>query len=132
MKETESSEKVVDLLTEIRDGIVQGNAYAAHIAANTTTIRRDVTGIREGRTGADARLREDPLKPALRRQVNLVKKRYYAMLKDNPFTQLLPISRQIRKEDRAAGVAGGYRDDLALNNRAWKEIKREQAGMPPF
>ena len=131
-KEIESSEKVVELLTEIRNGIVKGNAYAAHIAANTKTIRQDVTGIRDGRTGADARLHEDPLKPSLRRQVELVKKRYYALLKENPFTQLLPICRQVRKEDRAAGIAGGYRDDNGLNSRASKEIKREQAGHPPF
>ena len=125
-------DRVIGLLTEIRDGIVTNNSYAARTAANSTQIRRDVMGIRLGDTGPDAKLRKDPLAPAERRQVDAVKKRYYELIRENPHCHLLTISRQIRRLDHSLGKTGGYKDDFALNNRASKEIKREQAGQPPF
>ena len=125
-------DRVVGLLTEIRDEIAANNSYAARTAANSTHIRRDIHGIRLGDTGPDAKLHKDPLAPAERRQVDAVKKRYYELVRENPHCHLLTISRQIRRLDRSLGRIGGYKDDFALNNRASKELKREQAGLPPF
>lgn len=132
MQSTKSIDDVCGILTEIRDGILQGNEFASQTAKNTRTIRQDVSGIRLGQTGPDAVLHRDPLTPAERRQVNLVKARYTEKRSANPHYSLLSISRAVRREDHAAGVRGGYKTDLALNSRASLEIKREDAGRPPF
>jgi len=131
-KDSESNREVVTILRNIHEAIVEGNTYASRTATNTKYIRRDVSGIREGRTGANARQREDPLTPAERRQVDSVKRRYYEKRKENPHYSLLSVSRDVRREDLKKGIAGGYKDDMALNHRASVEIKREDAGLPPF
>ena len=132
MQQNADLERIYGVLTEIRDGIGRGNDFAAQTAHNTKAIRQDVSGIRQGRTGADARIAKDPLGHAERRQVELVKSRYREKRKTNPAYSLFSISKAIRREDHAAGIRGGYKTDLALNSRASLEIKREDANLPPF
>lgn len=132
MQNNKSIDDVCGILAEIRDGILHGNEFASQTARNTKTIRQDVSAIRQGRTGADAVLHKDPLTAVERRQVNLVKARYTEKRSTNPHYSLLSVSRAVRREDHDAGIRGGYKTDLALNSRASLEIKREDAGLPPF
>lgn len=132
MKTEQADPAVVEILTKIHAEIIRGNEFASRTATNTKCLRQDVSGIRQGRTGPDARTRTDPLARAERRQVELVKKRYYELRKDNPHCSLFAISKAIRRADKAAGIVGGYKTDNALNSRASKEIKREDAGIPIF
>lgn len=129
---TSTDEQVINLLTEIRDGVNANLVANKQTARSSTYIRADIGAIREGRTGADSRQHEDPLTRAQRRQVNEVKKRYAEKLITNPHYSLLSISKAVRREDLSKGVEGGYKTDIALNSRASKEFHREQKGLPPF
>lgn len=112
-------------------GAPAGDALAP-IQRRLDALARDVTAIRQGRTGADAALRADPLEPAKRRQVERVKAVYYKRRADYPGCSLLAVSRQVFAEDRRAAAPGGFATYGALNARASREIKREDAGGTPF
>ncbi len=141
-----SKTRVIGLLTEIRDKITIVNGHAAETAANTrstardarravanlSAIKRDVSKMRAGDSGGGSDLRGDTLTPAERRQVNEVKRRFRAKRQENPHYPLLAVSRSVLRDALAVGERSGYKKELALNARASKEIKREDAGLPPF
>lgn len=116
---------VVDILKEIRDNLRENTSYAARTAANTKIIRQDVSGIRQGRTGADAKPLKDPLPPGKRRQVDEVKRRYYEKISKFPNYSLFSIAKAVFDEDRRKHVRTGYDNIMALYHRANTEINRE-------
>lgn len=129
---SETTKTSESLLREILGAIQSGNEERRRLTRAATTIRGDVSAIREGRTGADARTREDPLSTSERAQVDEVKTRYYERRKANPRYSLLSVSKEVFKEWQSRCEYGGYDSFAALNTRAWKEIQREDKGLAPF
>ena len=95
-------------------------------------LQRDITAIRDGKTGADKQLRADPLTPTKRLQVEQVKARYYEKRELNPGCSLLSITRQVFEDGRRQGLTDGFNSLQGLNARAVREIKREDNGLPAF
>lgn len=130
---------MVSLLTEIRDGIREGNRHAAKTAANTgktaantTQLRRDVTGIRAGDTGRGKSRGKDPLNHTQRRQVEAVKAKYYEKREENPNYSLFSICERLIKTQPKSDAAAGYDEARPLYMRVRKEIEREDMGKPIF
>ncbi len=117
----------IDRLVRSVESIAADTARTASAAEKTTrnmtTLRQDVSAIRDGRTGADARLRKDPLTPAQRRQVDEVKRRYAKLLENGYTHSRLGVAKAVMREDGFAGRAIGYTDAKALDNRVAKELK---------
>lgn len=124
--------EVVREVEGLRELFDRQYAVTRTIAGMLKTIRRDISGIREGRTGREARQREDPLQPAKREQVDAVKGRYRERRQLNPRYSMLSISRCVFREWQKDGRTSGYESFEKLNNRAWKEIRREDRGLTPY
>ena len=129
--------RVLAILEQIRDQVRLGNGFASRTAANTGNIanniiriRKDIADIRNGETGSKPSA--DTLTPVERQQVDETKRRIRALRQKNPHYPLLAVSRSVRRDFATRGICGGYKTDLALNSRVSRELKREDAGLPPF
>ena len=128
-----------ELLARILDEVQACSGYlkttaesTAKTATHAKNVRKDIRSIRDGKTGPSPLRGIDPLPRPRREEVNRVKEIIREKRKMNPAYSLLSVSKQVRKESARIGRVGGYTTDLALNSRASTELKREEAGLPPF
>ena len=121
-----------DLLTQIRDAILEGNSDRKTIKGYGRTISQNLSAIREGRTGIEAQKNKDPLTPIQRATVNEAKIRFKNRRIANPKYSQLSVSKEVFHEWQRKEKDSGFADALALNHRVYLEIKREDIGLPPF
>lgn len=128
----ETSSNINDLLIQIRDAIREGNSDRKTIKGYGRSISQNLSAIKEGRTGSEARLNKDPLTPIQRATVNEVKTRYKNRRIANPKYSQLSVSKEVFRDCQRLGNESGFADVFALNHRVYLEIKREDIGLPPF
>lgn len=121
-----------ELLIQIRDALLEGNDDRKTIKGYERAISQNITAIREGRTGSEARQKNDPLNNVQRSTVNEVKRRFKERRIANPCYSQLSVAKEVSREYKHLGRPTGFDNPLSLNHRAWLEIKREDLGLPPF
>lgn len=132
MKPSTRSDLTNDLLTQIRDALLDGNSDRKTIKGYVKKTSQNIEAIREGRTGSESRLNSDPLAPVQRATVDEAKRRYKQRRIANPKYSQLSVSKEIMREYEKLNKPTGYSDALALNHRVYLEVKREDIGLPPF
>jgi len=121
-----------DLLIQIRDALIEGNADRKTIKGYGRTISQNTTAIRESRAPGTTRPKTDPLTRDQRASVNEAKRRYTERRIANPNYSLLSVVKEVEREFNHHGKDTGFPNSLSFNHRVWLEIKREDVGLPPF
>jgi len=132
MKHAERRNETNDLLTQIRDALLEGNADRKMIRGYGRTISQNTTALRESQAPSEPHPKSDPLTRTQRATVNEVKRRYKERRIANPNYSQLSVSKEVDREFAHHGKPTGFDNALSLNHRVWLEIKREDVGLPPF
>jgi len=132
MKNAEQRNETNELLTQIRDALLEGNADRRTIKGYERIVSQNTTALRESRAPGEPHPKADPLTRTQRATVNEVKRRFKERRVANPNYSQLAVTKEVDREFTRLGKSTGFDNALSLNHRVWLEVKREDVGLPPF